>query len=92
MKKKVIASIVLVVALAGGVFTVSQMEKIPTGRVGVQYSLNGGVKDEVLDMGVHFVLPGIHVKEFTIGNEQLILSKDKREGSEGGRLFQSCYF
>lgn len=47
MKKKVIASIVLVVALAGGVFTVSQMEKIPTGRVGVQYSLNGGVKDEV---------------------------------------------
>lgn len=35
MKKKVIASIVLVVALAGGVFTVSQMEKIPTGRVGV---------------------------------------------------------
>ena len=33
-------------------------------------------------MGVHFVLPGIHVKEFTIGNEQLILSKDKREGKE----------
>lgn len=33
MKKKVIASIVLVVALVGGIFTVSQMEKIPTGRV-----------------------------------------------------------
>lgn len=88
MKKKVIASIVLVVALAGGVFTVSQMEKIPTGRVGVQYSLNGGVKDEVLNTGVHFVPPTIHVKEFTIGNEQLILSKDKREGSEGDDSFK----
>lgn len=66
----------------------SRMERIPTGKVGVQYSLNGGVKDEVFDMGVHFVLPGIHVKEFTIGNEQLILSKDKREGSEGDDSFK----
>lgn len=88
MKKKALASIILVIALAGGAFTVSRMERIPTGRVGVQYSLNGGVKDEVLDMGVNFVLPGIHVKEFTIGNEQLILSKDKREGSEEDDSFK----
>lgn len=88
MKKKALASIILVIALAGGAFTVSRMERIPTGKVGVQYSLNGGVKDEVLDMGVNFVLPGIHVKEFTIGNEQLILSKDKREGSEGDDSFK----
>lgn len=38
--------------------------------------------------GVNFVLPGIHVKEFTIGNEQLILSKDKREGSKGDDSFK----
>ena len=88
MKKKALASIILVIALAGGAFMVSRMEIIPTGKVGVQYSLNGGVKDEVLDMGVNFVLPGIHVKEFTIGNEQLILSKDKREGSEGDDSFK----
>ena len=88
MSKKGLVIGVAVVALAGGAFTVSHMERIPTGRVGVQYSLNGGVKDEVLDMGVNFVLPGIHVKEFTIGNEQLILSKDKREGSEGDDSFK----
>ena len=88
MSKKGLVIGVAVVALAGGAFTVSRMERIPTGRVGVQYSLNGGVKDEVLDMGVNFVLPGIHVKEFTIGNEQLILSKDKREGSEGDDSFK----
>lgn len=88
MSKKGLVIGVAVVALAGGAFTVSRMERIPTGRVGVQYSLNGGVKDEVLDMGVNFVLPGIHVKEFTIGNEQLILSKDKREGSKGDDSFK----
>lgn len=88
MSKKGLVIGVAVVALAGGAFTVSRMERIPTGRVGVQYSLNGGVKDEVLDMGVNFVPPGIHVKEFTIGNEQLILSKDKREGSEGDDSFK----
>lgn len=88
MSKKGLVIGVAVIALAGGAFTVSRMERIPTGRVGVQYSLNGGVKDEVLDMGVNFVLPGIHVKEFTIGNEQLILSKDKREGSEGDDSFK----
>ena len=44
MKKKALASIILVIALAGGAFTVSRMERIPTGKVGVQYSLNGGVK------------------------------------------------
>lgn len=88
MSKKGLVIGVTVIALAGGAFTVSRMERIPTGRVGVQYSLNGGVKDEVLDMGVNFVLPGIHVKEFTIGNEQLILSKDKRDGSEGDDSFK----
>lgn len=88
MSKKGLVIGVAVIALAGGAFTVSRMERIPTGKVGVQYSLNGGVKDEVLDMGVNFVLPGIHVKEFTIGNEQLILSKDKREGSEGDDSFK----
>lgn len=88
MSKKGLVIGVAVIALAGGAFTVSRMERIPTGRVGVQYSLNGGVKDEVLDMGVNFVLPGIHVKEFTIGNEQLILSKDKRDGSEGDDSFK----
>ena len=88
MSKKGLVIGVAVVALAGGLFTVSRMERIPTGRVGVQYSLNGGVKDEVLGTGVHFVLPGIHVKEFTIGNEQLILSKDKREGSKEDDSFK----
>lgn len=55
---------------------------IPAGYVGVVYSMNGGVQDELLTQGFHIVPPTKRVKTFTIGNEQLILTKDAREGSE----------
>lgn len=61
---------------------------IPAGYVGVVYSMRGGVEDEVLNQGWHFVSPMKNVKTFTIGNEQVILSKDSREGSEGDDSFQ----
>ena len=61
--------------------------RIPTGYCGVQYSMNGGVKDDVLTQGWHIVSPTIKVKEFTVSNEQLILSKDSRDGSEGDESF-----
>lgn len=86
--KKAIVAIILGVALVGGIFTVASLEMIGTGKVGVQYSMKGGVKDETLGQGVHFISPFLKVKEFTIGNEQLILSKDKREGSKGNDSFK----
>lgn len=63
------------------------MERIPNGYCGVQYSMNGGVKDEVLSQGWHIVSPTVKVKEFTVSNEQLILSKDERDGSETDESF-----
>lgn len=75
------AALVLVFILL--LFTV----RIPTGYCGVQYSMNGGVKDDVLTQGWHIVSPTIKVKEFTVSNEQLILSKDSRDGSEGDESF-----
>lgn len=88
MFKKGLLVGVVAVALVGGVFTVKSLEKIDTGKVGVQYSMKGGVKDETLSQGYHFINPFLKVKEFTIGNEQLILSKDEREGSEGDDSFK----
>ncbi|WP_418419341.1 prohibitin family protein [Blautia sp.] len=85
-KSGVVIGIVGAVALAGGIYTVKSIEAIPTGKVGVQYS-TGGVKNEILDEGWHFINPLLKVKEFTVGNEQLILSKDKREGSKGNEAF-----
>ena len=85
-KAGAVIGIVGAAALVGGVYTIASIETIPTGKVGVQYS-TGGVKNEVLDEGWHFINPLLKVKEFTVGNEQLILSKDKREGSKGNEAF-----
>jgi len=63
------------------------MEIIPAGYVGVVYSMNGGVQDELLTQGFHVVSPTKKVQLFTIGNEQLILTKDEREGSKGDDSF-----
>lgn len=80
-KKIIVGGIVAVAALAGGVFTVKSIEKVPTGKVAVQYSVDG-VKEEMLEEGWHFINPLLKTKEFSVSNEQLILSKSKKEGSE----------
>lgn len=72
-------AVVLVVALIGCIFC---MSRIPTGYVGVVYSMNGGVQDELLTQGFHLVSPTKNVKLFTIGNEQIVLTKDERDGSK----------
>lgn len=87
-KKGLVVGVVMVAAVVGGVFTVKSLERIDTGKVGVVYSMKGGVKDETLSQGYHFINPLLKVKEFTIGNEQLILSQDKREGSENDDSFK----
>ncbi|MEG1564207.1 MAG: SPFH domain-containing protein [Bacteroides sp.] len=58
------------------------MERVPTGYLGVVYSMNGGVQNETLSQGFHIVAPTKSVKRFSIGNEQLILSANSQEGRE----------
>ncbi len=85
--------------VAGGIFTgialivtlivvINCMEKIPVGYAGVIYSMNGGVKDNTLSPGYHITKPTEHVKCFTTSNEQLLLTKDEREGSKGDDSFK----
>ncbi len=85
--------------IAGGIFTgialiitlivvINCMERIPVGYAGVIYSMNGGVKDNTLSPGYHIIKPTEHVKCFTTSNEQLLLTKDEREGSEGDDSFK----
>lgn len=80
----VLAAVVIVFGVLGALLC---LERVPTGYVGVVYSMNGGVQDEVLTQGWHIVSPTKKVKEFTVGNEQLVLSKDARDGSEGDDSF-----
>ena len=81
----IIVGAILLIGLFCGIICI---EKIPVGYAGVQYSMNGGVKDETLSQGWHLVPPTIKVKEFTISNEQLILTQDSREGSEDDESFK----
>lgn len=88
MKGKIGAAIlgVAFVGILGG--TAMCAERIPTGYDGVVYSMSGGVQDEILGQGWHVVAPTKKVKKFTIGNEQLLLTKDEREGSEEDDSFK----
>ena len=81
----IIVGLILIIGLFCGIICI---EKIPVGYSGVQYSMNGGVKDETLNQGWHLVSPTIKVKEFTISNEQLILTMDSREGSKEDESFK----
>ena len=81
----IVTALVIVVLLVGGI---SCIEKIPVGYEGVQYSISGGVEDKTLTQGWHIVPPTIKVKEFTISNEQLVLTKDSREGSKEDESFK----
>lgn len=64
------------------------IERVPVGYEGVVYSMNGGVSGETIGQGWHLVAPTKRVKLFTVGNEQLVLTKDKREGSKGNDSFR----
>lgn len=79
-----LAAVVLVVGLFG---TISCIEKIPAGYVGVVYKMSGGVQDEILTQGWHLVSPIKKVKEFTVGNEQIVMTQDERDGSKGDDSF-----
>lgn len=76
MKKNIFAVIICLAAVIGGIFCVMSMERIGAGEVGVVYSMRGGVKDEVLQQGVHFINPFYKVNKFPISQQQLVLSNN----------------
>lgn len=80
----IISGVVIVGLVIGGFMS---MHKIKAGYVGLVYSLNGGIKDNVLTQGMHFVAPWEKVKQYSVSIEQGYLSKDNREGSEGDDSF-----
>lgn len=87
--KKLIGPIVVVVVLLIALICVLRcVERIPVGYEGVVYSMGGGVKGETLTQGWHVVSPTKRVKLFTVGNEQLVLTKDSRAGSKEDDSFR----
>lgn len=79
MKSKagIVGAVVLALVIIFGIIGCAVcLEKIPAGYVGVVYSMSGGVEDEVLQQGWHMISPTKKVKEFTVSEEQLALTKD----------------
>jgi len=81
----IITGVIILVVL---ICLVICIKKVPVGYDAVIYSMNGGVQDEVLTQGWHLLAPTKKAKLFTISNEQLLLTQDEREGSEGDESFK----
>lgn len=83
MNKKRIGAIVIGAILVGAiVFTALSTTRIDNGHVGVIYSMNGGVQDDVKTQGWRWIGVGNKAIEYSIRTQQLYMSKDKNEGSE----------
>lgn len=79
MKGKAIAIIVIIIALIGGTYTCMSMTRVGQGEVGVVYSMKDGVREEILDPGVHFVGPFDKVKDYPVAQQQLVLSNNPED-------------
>lgn len=80
--RKVGASILTLLLVCAAVVTFTCLEKVPAGYVGVVYSLNGGVTEEVLGQGLHIISPFERIADYPVSTETMYLSKDKMEGSK----------
>lgn len=88
-KSGIIGGIMTAVIIIGViVYCVFNLTRVPVGYTGVIYSVNGGIRNDTLATGWHLTKPTEKVKKFTVSNEQLVLTKDKREGSEENESFK----
>lgn len=79
MNGKIIAGVVIAVAVIGGTYTCMSMTRVGQGEVGVVYSMKDGVQEEILDPGVHFVGPFDKVKDYPVAQQQLVLSNNPED-------------
>lgn len=83
-----IGAFVLFVLIIGGIFlTLTCVERVPTGHVGVVYNMNGGVDGEVLTQGWHIVSPTKKVTTYSIGIEQSYLTSEDKGDSPKDESF-----
>lgn len=76
MKKGIASSLVIIIAIVGALFVVKSLEHIDQGEVGVVYNMNGGVQEETLSPGFHFISPTSKVKKYPVAQQQLVLSNN----------------
>ena len=75
--------------LVVGVVTIFCVKTVPAGYVAVQYDVNGGIKNEVLQQGVHIIPPTIQTTLYSVGLEQSYLTSDERGDSKDDESFSA---
>lgn len=91
MKRKgLLGGIVLAFVMIVGIILLALCTtRVPAGYVAVQYSMNGGVKDEVLTQGWHLVSPTVKTTLYTVGIEQSYLTSGNNGDSETDESFSA---
>lgn len=80
---KTLATVGTVALLAGGgIVALKSAHMIKPGYVGVVYTMQDGIQEEVLGKGLQFVSPFAKVVQYPISVEQGYMSQDSREGSK----------
>lgn len=74
--KGFIIGLIALLAVAGGIYVVASLEKIPEGTEGVVYTYSEGAKDETIKPGVHFVGPFAKVNEYPTSQQQIVFSNN----------------
>lgn len=87
--KAIVGGTALTLAVGGVVGYTTCTTKIPTGYVGIVYSLNGGVtEDQVpLGQGLNFKSPFQKVSKYPVSLTTIYLSADERDGSKDNESF-----
>ena len=90
MRKGLIGATFLGIAMVLGIgLTAMCMERVPTGYVGVVYSMAGGVTGETLNQGYHIVAPTKKVTTYSIGIEQSYLTAEDKGDSPKDESFDT---
>lgn len=88
MKSGKVGAIVLAIVIVLGLVLLGlSLEKIPAGYVGIVYSMDGGVSDEILTQGWHLISPTKKVTTYSIGLEQSYLSAEEKGDSPKDESF-----
>lgn len=82
MRGKILAAIIALAVIGGGIYAAMSLTSVGQGEVGVVYSMKDGVQEETLGPGFHFVGPFDKVKDYPVAQQQLVLSNNPADYNE----------
>ena len=82
MKKSILAVLVVILAIFGGIMTVMSLAPIGQGEVGVVWTMKDGVQKETLKSGIHFISPTAKMKKYPVSQQQLVFSNNPGDYNE----------